>query len=149
MAVDAHGTPLDVEAVQVVAARQRQDRPRRQRRRIAASPGAADDGRLAAGELDDAAAVDVEQDGDAAGGEHEDVGRLHARGHGGGQLAHDGVLLGDARQQRAADDDHHPERAEDEHRAQRVGRDALGARVRVVEHRHLVRDDGGEHAERP
>ena len=70
-----------------------------------------------------------------------------ARGHRGGQLAHDGVLLGDARQQHAPGDDHDGQRAEDEHRAERVRRDALRAGVRVVEQRQLVGGDGADHAD--
>ena len=41
------------------------------------------------------------------------------------------------------------QRAEDEHRAERVRRDALGARVGVVEQRQLVADDGADHAQQP
>ena len=70
-------------------------------------------------------------------------------GHGGGQLAHHGVLLGDARQQHATGDDHDGQRAEDEHRAERVRHDALRAGVGVVEQRQLVDGDGADHAEQP
>ena len=40
VAVDAHGAPLEVEAVQVVAAGERQDGPGRQREAVVAGPGA-------------------------------------------------------------------------------------------------------------
>ena len=132
--------------MQVVAAREREDGPRRQRGRVTDGPGAPDHGRLAAGELDDAAAVDAEQGGDAPRGEHEDIGLRDAGGHDGRQLAHDGVLLGEARQQHAAGEHDEGERAEDEHGAERVRDDALRARMGVVEQRQLVADDGADRA---
>ena len=45
MAVDPHGAPVAIQAVQVVAAGERQDRPGRQRGRVVAGPRAPDDGR--------------------------------------------------------------------------------------------------------
>jgi hypothetical protein len=87
------------------------------------------------------------QRGDAPRGQHEDVRRRRAGGHGGGQLAHYCVLFGDARKEHAAGHDHGGQRREDEHGAERVRRDALRPGMRVVEQRQLVGDDGADHAE--
>ena len=148
MAIDAHGAPFGVHAMHVVAVGHRQDRAGRQCGADVVGPGAGDDRRFAAGELDDAAAVHAQEGGDALRGEHEDVSRRRAGGHRGGQLAHHGVLLGDAHQEDAPGHDHAGQRSEDEDRAERVRHDALRAGVRVVEQRQLVGGDGAGHAER-
>ena len=110
--------------MQVVTAGERQDGARRQREPVVACPGAAHDGRFAAGELDDAAAIDPEERGDAPRGQDEDLGGAMPEATAVASSPHHGVLLGDAREQHAPDDHDEGQRAEDEDRADRVRSDA-------------------------
>jgi hypothetical protein len=148
VAVDADGAALGDDGVQVVARNDRQHGPRLQRGAGGVGvPRPPDDRRGGPGQLEDPAAVDPQQRGDAPRGEDADVGGRRAGGHRGGEVADRGVLVGQRQQQGPPGDDDGGQRAEDERDAQRAGGDTLYARVRVVEQRQLMGDDGTRDAD--